>query len=82
MKIKQTFQSEDKNLATKRVKIGKSEDVSAATLKCFNCKIDQGAVICGRLIIEKAQGLKKDMGSEETGCLQGWLTSLKKMHNI
>ena len=58
-KIKQTFQSGNQNLARKRVKVGKYEDVSAALLKWFTNKMDQGAAISGPLMIEKAQKLLK-----------------------
>ena len=81
-KIKQTFQSGNQNLARKRVKVGKYEDVSAALLKWFTNKMDQGAAISGPLMIEKAQKFAEDMGYEDFKCSQGWLTSFKERYNI
>ena len=64
------------------MKLGKYEDVSAALLKWFTSKMDQGAVINGPLMIEKAQSFAKDMGYEGFKCSQGWLTSFKERYNI
>ena len=81
-KIKQTFQSGDQNLARKRLKIGKYEEVSAALIKWFTSKMDQGASISGPLLIEKAQKFASDMGYDDFKCSQGWLTSFKERYNI
>ena len=81
-KIKQTFQSGDQNLARKRLKVGKYEEVSAALIKWFTSKMDQGASISGPLLMEKAQKFATDMGYDDFKCSQGWLTSFKGRYNI
>ena len=49
-----SFYSGDNNLARKRVKIGKYQDVSAALLKLFTSKLAQEVVISDPLQTEKA----------------------------
>ena len=81
-KIKNSFKSGEQNLARKRIRISKFEEIDSALLKWFSARLDEGAAISGPILMEKANKFASELGYPEFKCTVSWVTTFKERHGI